>query len=268
MAENITVDEPATGVRRITLNRPEALNAFTFGMYVELLDILERIRLDHKARVVILTGAGRGFCSGHDLRAGGRAEWVDPDASRPYALKQIMGVLSKVPLAMRSLPQPLICAANGVVAGIGYALTLAADITIAAESAKFVNSIHNAGTGAELGMSYLLPRAVGPQRAAELLLTARAVGSAEAARIGLVLDVVPDDELAAAALELARNIMVNVPLGISMTKQSMRLNENASSLEQAMELETRAVFWAQSTEDAGEKRTSFFEKREPSFTFS
>lgn len=148
---------------------------------------------------------------------------------------------------------------------MGYALPLASDIAIAGKSAKFVNSIHNAATGCELGMSYLLPRAIGTQRAAELLLTARPVLSDEAERIGLVLKTVPDEELQNACLELAGNILVNVPMGVWTTKQSLWFNQHAGSLEQAMEMETRAVFMAQSTEDAAEKRKSFFEKRPPIF---
>jgi len=237
MSENILIDEPIEGVRRMTLNRPDSMNAFTFPMYTEFLDALETVRFDPKVRVVILTGTGRGFCTGHDLRAGGAPDWVDPDVGKAYATKYTMSVLARIPLALRSLPQPVICGVNGTVAGMGYALPLACDMAIAAKSAKFVNSIHNAATGCELGMSYLLPRAVGPQRAAELLLTARTVRSDEAERIGLVLRTVPDEELAEACLELAKSIMVNVPLGVWTTKQSMWMNENAGSLEQAMEME-------------------------------
>ena len=185
---------------------------------------------------------------------------------KAYRTKYIMSVLASIPTLMRSLPQPIICGVNGTVAGMGYALPLAADLAIAARSAKFVNSIHNAATGCELGMSYLLPRAVGTQRAAELLLTARAVLSDEAERIGLVLKTVPDEELQNACLEMAKAIAVNVPLGIWTTKQSLYYNQNAGSLEQAMEMETRAVFMAQSTEDAAEKKKSFFEKRAPKFS--
>jgi enoyl-CoA hydratase len=164
------------------------------------------------------------------------------------------------------MPQPIIAAVNGAAAGIGYALALAADLCIAAQSAKFVNVIHNAGTGAELGLSYMLPRAVGVQRAAELLLTARAVAADEAARIGLALKVVPDEALMSEALALADAIAVNSPIGIWLTKQSLWFNQAAGSLEAAIELENRAVLASQSTADAAEKRTSAREKRKPKFT--
>lgn len=266
MADHFLIDQPIAGVTRITINRPDSMNAFTFPMYPEFVDILSRLKYDANVRVVILTATGKAFCTGHDLRAGGAPEWVDPTVGKAYNTKYTMSLMAQIPPLLRSLPQPVICAVNGTVAGMGYALPLACDISIAGKSAKFVNSIHNAATGCELGMSYMLPRAVGIQRAAELLLTARTVLSDEAERIGLVLKTVPDEDLADTCLELAKAIMVNVPLGVWTTKQSMWLNQSASSLEQAMEIETRAVFMAQSTEDAAEKRKSFFEKRAPQFS--
>ena len=263
---NILVDQPLEGVKRLTLNRPEALNAFTFEMYLELIELLRGLRHDLETRVLILTGAGRAFCSGHDLRAGGAPPWVDPAAGKMQHKKLAITELGQIPVLMRNLPQPIICAVNGAAAGMGYSLALASDLTLAARSAKFVNSIHNAATGHELGMSYLLPRAVGSQRAAEILDTARPVLAEEAERIGLVLRMVDDDKLAQAALDLAGEILVNVPLGIWMTKQSLHLNQSAGSLEAAIELENRAVIVAQSSEDAAEKRKAFLEKRKPRFS--
>jgi enoyl-CoA hydratase len=263
---DILVDEPQTGVKRITLNRPEQLNAFTFAMYGELISLLQGLQRDSKTRVVILTGNGRGFCAGHDLKNAGQAAWLDDtQMGRMYQSKHIISVLNSIPPLMRQLPQPIICAVNGAAAGLGFALALASDITIAAKSAKFVNSIHNAGTGHELGMSYMLPRAIGTQRAAEILLTARPVLAEEAERIGLVLRAVPDEDLMKTALELAAGIMVNVPIGIWLTKQSLWMNQNVGSLETAIEMETRAVAVSQATEDAAEKRKSFLEKRPPNF---
>ena len=263
----ILIDEPTAGVRRLTLNRPEQLNAFTYDMYARLIEILEEVRRDSAIRVVVLTGSGRGFCAGHDLRAAGDPAWVkDATMGKTYRGRHIMMELNRIPVLMRQLPQPIICAVNGAAAGIGLALALAADLCVAGSSAKFVNSVHNAGTGHELGISYLLPRAVGTQRAAEILLTARPVLADEAERIGLVLRTVPDDKLADSALELARSIMVNVPIGIWLTKQSLWLNQNVGSLDAALEMESRAVAVSQTTTDAAEKRAAFMEKRAPKFT--
>jgi enoyl-CoA hydratase len=263
---DLLIDQPHEGVKRITLNRPDQLNAFTFDMYSELIEVLKGLRHDSKTRVVILTGAGRGFCAGHDLRSGGKAGWIDDhDMGKAYISRHGMMEIGSIPVLMRQLPQPVICAVNGAAAGVGFAFALAADLCIAGRSAKFVNSIHNAGTGHEFGMSYLLPRAIGTQRAAEILLTARAVLADEAERIGLVLRAVPDEELQNTALELAKAILVNVPVGVWITKQSLWFNQGVGSLETAMELESRGVFVAQSTADAAEKRQSFLEKRAPKF---
>jgi enoyl-CoA hydratase len=262
---DILFERAADGIATLTLNRPEALNAFTFPMYEALIELLESLRHDAQTRVVILTGAGRAFCAGHDLRAPGPAPWVAPGLGKPYANKHSITRIAQIPLLMRSLPQPVIAAVNGAAAGLGFAFALAADLSLAAQSAKFVNSIHNAGTGHELGMSWMLPRAVGTQRAAEILLTARPVLADEAQRIGLVLRAVPDDQLMAEARGLAESICANVPLGVWLTKQSLWLNQGVGSLDAACEIEARAVFMAQATEDAAEKRSSFLEKRPPAF---
>jgi len=267
MSDDFLIDEPVEGVRRITINRPESMNAFTFAMYQELLDLLAAIKFDPTVRVVILTATGRGFCTGHDLKAGGAPAWIPEGLGKAYQSRFSLSVLGAIPVAMRGLPQPIICGINGTVAGMAMAFTLAADISVAAQSAKFVNSVHNAGTGAELGVSYMLPRAVGVQRAAEMLLTARPVLADEAERIGLVLKTVPDDQLQEACLEIARNIIVNVPMGIWVTKQALWGNQHAGSLEQAIDYESRGVFIAQSMEDKVEKQKAFFEKRPPVFGY-
>lgn len=262
---DILFERTPDGIATVTLNRAEALNAFSFTMYEELIAILEGLRSDASTRVLILTGAGRAFCAGHDLRSAGPAPWVDPALGKPQAAKHSITRIAQIPLLMRALPQPVIAAVNGAAAGLGFAFALAADLCLAASSAKFVNSIHNAGTGHELGMSWMLPRAVGTQRAAEILLTARPVLADEAQRIGLALRVVPDDQLLDEARALAASICANVPLGVWLTKQSLWLNQGVASLEAACEIEARAVFMAQASEDAAEKRKSFLEKRAPTF---
>ncbi|MFL6681551.1 MAG: enoyl-CoA hydratase/isomerase family protein [Burkholderiaceae bacterium] len=262
---DILLERASDGIATLTLNRPEALNAFSFAMYEELIGMLETLRHDTAMRVVILTGAGRAFCAGHDLRSPGPAPWVDAHLGKAYANKHTITRIAQIPLLMRSLPQPVIAAVNGAAAGLGFAFALAADLCLAAQSARFVNALHNAGTGHELGMSWMLPRAVGTQRAAEILLTARPVLADEAQRIGLALRAVPDDQLMADARALAESICANVPLGVWLTKQSLWLNQGVASLEAACEIEARAVFMAQSTEDAAEKRQSFFDRRAPAF---
>ena len=265
MSQNITCDDLAPGVRRITLNRPDSLNALLNSMYVELLDIMNQIALDPSVRVVVLTGAGRGFCSGQDGANPEPKSWVPPNVGKSHYALYYMRTLSAVVAAIRNLPQPVIAAVNGTAAGMGYTLAIACDMAIAAKSAKFVNAFHNAGTGSEGGLSYLLPRAVGTQRATELLLTARPVLADEAERIGLVLRTVPDEQLMSAVLELAESIQANAPLDIWLTKQNLNQNLHAGSFEQAIAFETRASAMVFTTEDAQEKRQSRRDKRAPVF---
>lgn len=266
MTATIEVSTPFEGCRRIALARPDSLNSFTYEMYRSFTVELEKLRYDPSVHVVILTGQGRAFCAGHDVRAPGEASWVPKGLGKAYQTRMALGEINRLPVVMRSLPQPIIAAVNGTAAGLGFALAVAADLAIAARSAKFVNVIHNAGTGHEIGLSYMLPRAIGTQRAAELLLTARPVLSEEAERIGLVLRVVDDEALQEDAIALAKSIAVNTPIGIHLTKQSLWLNQDVGSLGAAIEVESRAVFMAQSTEDAAEKRAAFNEKRAPRFT--
>jgi enoyl-CoA hydratase len=265
MSDNILVDDLAPGVKRITLNRPDSLNGLVPSMYLELIEILDGLGRDRDVRAVVLTGAGRGFCSGHDGSTGETTSWVPQGVSMAHYTLHFVKVLDALVQAFRNLPQPTIAAVNGTAAGMGYTLALSCDMAIAAQSAKFVNAFHNAGTGSEGGLSYLLPRAVGTQRAAELLLTARPVLADEAERIGLVLRTVPDDKLMEAVLAIAEEIKVNAPLDVWVTKQNMIHNLNAGSYEQALAFEARAIAMANSTEDAKEKRASRREKRAPVF---
>lgn len=263
----MTIDatSPEPGICLITMNAPERLNAFTFDMYEQLNAELKRVRHDASVRVVIITGAGRGFCAGHFSGGAGTPSWVDPSLGKiPYNART-MAVLSELPVLLRQLPQPVIAAVNGPAAGVGYSIAMSATIAIAGASAKFVNAFHNAGTGHELGLSYLLPRAVGTQKAAELLLTRRPVLADEAAEIGMVLKTVPDEQLMEEATALAKAIMVNHPMGIWYTKHSMQYNETAGSLAAAIELENRAIHLVQATGDFAEMREAMIAKRPVEF---
>lgn len=262
---SLVVEQTDDGIVTLRLNRPDKLNAFDAELIDRLNDALEAIRFDPAVRVVILTGTGRGFCAGADLTGTGRPRRVPADVGHPQYARYFLTELTRIVTTLRSLPQPVICAVNGAAAGAGYALALAADVTLAADTARFVNAVHNAGTGAELGMSYMLPRAVGAQRAAEILFTMRPVLADEAERIGLVLRAVPAAALMDEALALARAMAQNVPIGLWVTKQALWANQSAGSLEQAIEFEHRGVFAAQASEDAAEKRQAFLEKRAPQY---
>lgn len=255
------------GVARITLNRPQSLNAFTYSMYAELFQALERIRYDPAIRVVILTGAGKGFCSGADTSgAAGTPAWVPDSMAQAERNRAIMDVLGKLPSALHSLPQPVIGAINGAAAGVGFALALSCDVCLTTKSAKFVPAFHNTGTGSEFGASWLLPKLVGLQAAMEILLTGRMMLGEEAASIGLCLRAYDDTEaLNAAALEMARQVRANVPRAVTLAKQSVRTNLSVGSFGAALEVELRAIALAGNSDDAQEKRAAVAERRAPKF---
>jgi enoyl-CoA hydratase len=265
MSENILLDDMAPGVRRITFNRPDSYNAFVDSMYGELIGIFGQISRDTTIRVVVITGAGKGFCSGQDTVTREPENWVPSGLGMQHYTLHYVSVLAELLVAIRNLPQPVIAAVNGPAAGYGYSLALACDLAIASTTAKFVNAFHNAWTGAEAGLSYLLPHAVGAQRAAELLLTTRPVLADEAERIGLVLRAVPPEQLMSSVLQLAESIKENAPLDIWLTKQNLHHNLTAGSFEQAVAYETRGIGMAITTQDAQERRNARREKRPPSF---
>jgi len=235
-------------------------------MLATIYGTLEDLGRDETCRVIVITGAGRGFCAGDDLVDYRPPAWVPVDVgpiqSNMYQQKYVAQLVPR----LRALPQPVIAAVNGATAGAGYALALGADLRLAGESALFVDAFVKIGaSGAELGLSWLLQRIVGATRAAELVLTGRRVGGAEAARIGLVLETVPDEELVPAALRLADEIIANTPFGTWMGKATLWSNLEVGSLEAAIDLEARTQILALATEDAKEQLLAFKEHRTPRY---
>jgi len=237
----IKYDVPQEGIGRITLNRPERLNAINLDMLEELHLLFERLTTDEKVRVIIITGAGRGFCSGADLlddRISSQAATIFSSAA--VHLIKIQQVYSRLIIEMRRLPQPIIAAVNGPAAGGGMCIALAADIIIADTTAAFTPSFINIGlSGGELGSSYFLPKIVGNARAADILLTGRAVDAIEADKIGLISRLADEGKLMETALEIAGNMLEKTQLGLRFTKQVLIQNQHAPSLESAIELENR-----------------------------
>jgi enoyl-CoA hydratase len=261
----LVVDRPAEGVTRITLQRPERLNAMTATLIGELHAELDSIAQDASCRVVVLTGAGRGFCAGLDLSGYGQAPGADGRGRVEDTFATQTHIAALVP-RLRSLPQPVIAAVNGAAAGGGFALALASDIRIAGASARFNVAFVRLGiSGCDIGVSWLLPRLIGASRAWELMLTGRIIQSEEADRIGLVLRVVPDDELMAAALETAALIAANSPWGIRMTKEVMWSQLEVGSLQAGIDLENRTQVLSSMTGDMQEAVAAFLEKRPPRF---
>ncbi|MHB8507522.1 MAG: enoyl-CoA hydratase/isomerase family protein [Candidatus Dormibacteria bacterium] len=257
--ENITY-EVGEGVATITLNRPQAFNALNQALSYELLDAFTSAEADASVRAIVLTGAGRAFCSGQDLKdvqEGGTdpAEFVRDALNKRY---------SPLVSAIRNIPKPVIGAINGVAAGAGMSLALATDIRMASDKASFTMAFSRVGLIPDAGGNWFLPRAVGLARALELAWTSRRVGADEALGIGLVNRVVPDDRLAVEAGDMARSLARGPALALALTKEAMN-RAMVSSLPETLgleaDLQARCVVHA----DFAEGVSAFVEKREPRF---
>jgi enoyl-CoA hydratase len=261
----VLTSSPRPGVTLLTLDRPERLNAMSHELVADLHHALDAVKIDRDCRVVIITGSGRGFCSGLDLKGVGEppnAEGLGRAQAGMTAQQHIATLVPK----LRSLRQPVIAAVNGPAAGGGLALALASDVRVAAASARFNVAFIRIGlSGCDIGVSWLLPRLVGASRAFELLLTGRIIDAAEADRIGLVTRVVPDGEVVDAALETAELIAANSPLGVWMTKEVMWSQLEVGSLHAGIDLENRTQILTSFSGDMVEAMTAFLEKRDPTF---
>ena len=265
MSEILISESPVAHVRVLRLNRPDQLNAMNAELCQAVHDALDEIARDRSCRVVVLTGAGRGFCVGVDLRGYGDApgnDGTDPGRDRLGNQEH----MSRLILKLRATPQPVIAAVNGPAAGFGLALALGSDIRYAASSAVFRAVFLNVGaSNCDMGVSWLLPRLIGASRAHELMLTGRRVSAEEAERIGLVAATIPDDELEARALEAAEQIAAWTPWGIRLTKQGMWASLELPSEQAAIEYEDRQQMTALTGVAPAEAVTAFLEKREAKF---
>lgn len=251
----------------LTLNRARSLNALNSTMVDELRDYLGGLVDDRTTRVVIVRGAGRAFCAGLDLK--------EQTGSRPgdeslggstSATIEVQRRISNLVIAIRRLPQPFIAAVRGPASGGGFALSMACDVRLAGESARFNAAFIRIGlTGCDMGISYTLPRAVGTSIASELLLTGRFIDAQRALRTRLVSDVVPDDQLEAAAGALASEMVETSTLGLSLTKEGLNANVDAGSIEQAIAMEDRNQVLCVRAGYLTEGARAFTEKRKPHF---
>ena len=233
----VLVDRPEAHVALVTLNRPDRMNSMAFDVMLPLKQVLGDLNHDNDVRVIVLTGAGRGFCSGADHKSAGSIPHVDGLTRPTFALRS-MEVLDDVILAIRRMHQPVIAAVNGAAIGGGLCLALACDIRVAGAGAYFrAAGINNGLTASELGLSYLLPRAIGTSRAFELMLTGRDVGAEEAARIGLVSTAVDDDALLETCYAMGRRIASFSRPGVELTKRTLWSGLEAGSLEGHMQAE-------------------------------
>lgn len=253
MTETLVLDRPQAGIVVLQLNRPKQLNAINEVMRDELTQTFATIGADTSVNVVVLTGAGRGFCSGIDVRnfAAKTVEASDPAIDR----LRFQEAMAALPQAIWDLPQPVVAAVNGHCVGAGFALCLASDIRICSTAATFGNGAILLGlSGAEMGMSYHLPRIVGTSVAADWMLTGRTVSAAEADRRGLVSELVEPDDLVSRSLELASAIAELAPLGVQLTKRALQVNTDATGPGAAMELENRNQVLTHATDEATARR--------------
>jgi 2-(1,2-epoxy-1,2-dihydrophenyl)acetyl-CoA isomerase len=248
------VDRVAT----IILDRPDALNALTVPLKRELLAALDRVASDPAVRAVVLTGAGRAFCAGQDLR-----ERLEPDAA-PLEV-EIRERYNPVILAMRRLEKPIVGAINGIAAGAGASLAFACDVRIAAEGASFLLAFGRVGLIPDSGATWLLPRLVGAAKAAEMALTADPLSAADAERLGLVARIVPAETVVGEAQALAARLAALAPQALALTKRALEASWT-STLEAQLDLEAELQGVAGLTADHAEGIAAFLEKRPPRFT--
>lgn len=245
-------------VARITLNRPQVFNSMHHAMRQEILAALETCKNEPGIRAVYLTGTGKAFCAGEDLQ-----EVVAPDG--PSLTEIISTGYNPIVLGIRSLEKPVVCAVNGVAAGAGANIALACDITVAGESASFTQAFSKIGLIPDSGGTWTLPRLVGLQRAAALMMLSDKISAAEAAAMGMIWKVFPDDTFAADSWKIAETLAKMPTRGLGLTKQALNRafsHDFAAQLAVEDELQTAAG----QTDDYREGVAAFLEKRKPSFT--
>lgn len=254
--------EKVDGIATVTLNRPDKLNALTPPMRVEMRKAFEDVAEDDEARVLILTGAGRGFCAGADIvTVAERAELADDESMRALRLQPV--ATNRPATLLRNLNKPTICALNGIVAGGPIALALSCDIIIASDQARFRMALTRVGLSLENGLSYMLSRRIGSHLTLELAYTNDIIDAREMERIGLVNRVVPHDQLMPTARNMALKMFDIPPLGLALAKQCVYKALEAPDLETQIAFEMLSGKTLGQTEDRKEAVQSFMEKRKP-----
>jgi len=253
--------EVKDAIATLTLNRPERLNALGDTLRDDFYAAVLRASQDAAVRAIVVTGAGKGFCSGGDVKA--MNELKEGRAERPL-IDKVAPLRDRVLLAMRDAPQPVIAAVNGAAAGAGMNLALGCDIRLASTAAKSTQAFVKRGLHPDWGGTYFLPRLVGMAKACELIFTGDIIDAGEALRLGLVSAVYPPEELLPATYELARKISAGPPIAIRLAKRALYHSQDVD-LRAALEFETFAQNIASETEDAREGIRAFVEKRPAAF---
>jgi len=260
MAYETILYEVAAEIATVTLNRPAKLNAWTPAMGREIVDAMRQADDDRDVRVIVLTGAGRAFCAGADLR--GFADNIKARDEDSSGNSERRGGMVEFPSLMRTLSKPSIVAINGIALGIGATMALPCDIRIMADTAKIGFVFARVGLMPELGSSYFLPRLIGASRAAEVMLTGRHYSAAECLQMGLVSAVIPAETVVAEAREIAGEIMLGSPRSQALTRRALNQGLNGT-LESAMEFEGFALAQCYSSPEHREYVNAFLEKRPP-----
>jgi 2-(1,2-epoxy-1,2-dihydrophenyl)acetyl-CoA isomerase len=260
MYEHIQVAE-ADCITTITLNRPDKLNAFVGHMRRDLAEALEHAGSDRGTRVVIITGAGRAFCAGGDIAF--MAELMQRRDAEEFS--RILGAGRRVILAIRQMTKPVIAAINGPASGAGFNLALACDIRIASDTATFSQSFAKVGLHPDWGGTYFLPRLVTPNKACEMFFLGESIDAAEAARFGIVNQVVAPQELESATMQLAQRLRAAPPIALAAAKHAVYMSQ-AADLDEMLRYETEAQLRCFDSDDGHEGVHAFLEKREPKFT--
>lgn len=261
MAYECLLYEVKDRIATLTLNRPERLNALGGTLREDLFDALHKATSDDGVRVLVITGAGRGFCSGGDVKSMSERD----KAGSGYTIKEkIQPSRDASVLAIRDCPKPVIAAVNGAAAGAGFNLALCCDMRIASRAAKFSQAFVKRGLHPDWGGTWFLPRVVGTAKACELIFTGDTIDADEALRLGIVNAVVPAEELMTRTYDLAKKIADGPPVAIRLAKRAIYHNQNCD-LRMGLEYETYAQNTCRDTEDSKEGVRAFVEKRAPNF---
>jgi 2-(1,2-epoxy-1,2-dihydrophenyl)acetyl-CoA isomerase len=261
MTEQDLIEAAQDGVATLTLNRPDRLNALSTAMVEGLLEALPRLAADPDIGAVVLTGAGRGFCSGGDVK--GMAEGSAAHLMGSEGAQRLRGRM-EVARLLHEIGKPTIAMVNGVAAGAGLAIALACDLRIAGQSARFVTAFAKVGFSGDFGGSYFLSKLVGTGKARELYFTAGALDPAQALALGVANHVVPDDKLAEATMALAQNLAQGPRIALRLMKRNFNAAESGT-LAELLDLEAQHQIEAAQTEDHREAARAFVEKRAPVF---
>ncbi len=265
MFQHILIETTPDGVRTLTLNRPERLNAVNVALAEELPRAVAEAGADDAVRVLVITGAGRAFCAGLDLDPANLGAWLtDQGATRAARLDDLEWVGRWV-LALVECPKPVIAALNGVATGAGLGLSLAADIRLISAGASLTTGYARRGLSPDAGVSYFLPRLVGLSRAADLVLTARDVSAEEAERIGLVSRIFPAEDFAAKVADYAAGLAAGPPIALTLSKRLLASSSDTALVPQ-LKRELSAIRTCFATDDLSEALRAFSEKRPPRFT--